>query len=211
MPPQVPVGLPSDLLRRRPDIRRAERQIAAANARIGSAKADLFPKFSITGSIGLDTTSMGNLLDWSSRYFLLSPTVSWPVFAAGRIRANITLQRANHQEALLQYRNTILTALQEVEDALAGYATQQARRSALRDALSQSRQTLDLARDQYQHGLSDFLTVLDAQRTVLAAQDALAQSNQSVATDLVALYKALGGGWAIEPKTASPETTAKIR
>jgi NodT family efflux transporter outer membrane factor (OMF) lipoprotein len=198
VPPQVPVGLPSELLRRRPDIRQAERQIAAATARIGSAKADLYPKFAITGSVGLDSSSLSQLLNASSRYFLINPTVSWPLFDAGRIRSNIALQKANRQEALLQYRNSILSALREVEDALAAYTTQQARRTALAEALGQSRQALELAQDQYQHGLADFLTVLDAQRSVLAAQDTLAQSSQTVCTDLVALYKALGGGWTIE-------------
>jgi outer membrane protein, multidrug efflux system len=202
VPPQVPVGLPSELLRRRPDIRRAERQIAAATARIGSAKADLFPKFAITGSVGLDSSSFSHLFDWQSRYFLASPTVSWPVFEAGRIRSNIALQRANQQEALLQYHNSILSALREVEDALANYTTQQGRRTALLEALRQSRETLNLASDQYRNGLTDFLVVLDAQRNVLTVQDALAQSNQSIATNLVALYKALGGGW--PPEVSHP-------
>ena len=195
LPPQVPVGLPSQLLQRRPDIRAAERQIAAATARIGAAKADLFPKFSITGSMGLDSSHLDNFFEWNSRYFLFSPTVTWPIFSAGRIRSNIALQKTNQQAALLAYRNTILAALQEVEDALAVYATQQARRTSLTEALRQSRQALDIAQDQYKNGLVDFLTVLEAQRSVLAAQDSLAQSDESVSTGLVALYKSLGGGW----------------
>ena len=201
VPPLVPVGLPSELLRRRPDIRQAERELAASTARIGSAKADLFPKFSITGSVGLDSSSFKNLFDAQSHYFLISPTVTWPIFDAGRIRSNIVLQKANQQAALLQYQATILSALQEVEDGLANYTAEQARQSALTQALNQTRQALELARDQYQHGLADFLTVLDAQRGLLAAQDALSQSNQVVATDLVALYKALGGGWELNATT----------
>jgi NodT family efflux transporter outer membrane factor (OMF) lipoprotein len=195
LPPEVPVGLPSELLRRRPDIRRAERQIAAATARVGSAKADLFPKFALTGTMGLDSTSTRNWFDWESRYFLISPTVVWPVFDAGRIVSNIRLQQATRDERVLQYRNAILTALREVEDALVIYATEQAREKSLKDALEENRLSLTLAEDQYRSGLSDFLTVLDAQRSVLASQDALAQSQQAVATELVALYKALGGGW----------------
>ncbi len=195
LPPRVPVGLPSQLLQRRPDIRAAERQIAAATARIGAAKADLFPKFTITGSMGLDSSHLDNLFEWDSRYFLFSPTVTWPIFSAGRIRSNVALQRANQQAAVLAYRNTILAALQEVEDALAIYATQQARRTSLTEALHQSRRALDIPQDQYKNGLVDFLTVLEAQRSVLAAQDSLAQSDESVSTDLVALYKSLGGGW----------------
>lgn len=198
VPPRVPVGLPSELLRRRPDIRQAERQLAAATALIGSAKADLFPRFFITGSAGLDSTSVSHLLDWQSHYFLISPTVSWPLFQAGRIRANITLQKARRDAAMLQYRGVILLALQEVEDALANYTTQQGRRSALAEAKAQEQQALRFARERYENGLTDFLTVLDAQRSLLATQDTLALSNQTVCTDLVALYKALGGGWAVE-------------
>ncbi len=197
VPPEVPVGLPSDLLRRRPDIRQAERRVAAATARIGSAKADLFPKFTLTGSMGLDSSSISHLFEWESRYFLINPNVVWPIFDAGRIASNIRLQKANAQESVLQYRSTILGALQEVEDSLILYSTEQSRRTSLFEALTQSQQSLELAREQYRNGLVDFLTVLDAQRNLLAAQDALVQSNQTVSTDLVALYKALGGGWEV--------------
>ena len=198
LPPTVPVGLPSQLLLRRPDIRRAERQLQAATARIGSAKADLFPKFALTGSAGLDSSSLTHLLDWESHYFLISPTVVWPIFDAGRITSNIKLQESVRSQFLLQYRSTILAALREVEDALVQFDTEQARRAALSEALNQSRRTFEIAREQYQHGLVDFLTVLDSQRTVLNAEEALTQSDQTAATDLVALYKALGGGWATD-------------
>jgi multidrug efflux system outer membrane protein len=198
LPPEVPVGLPSDLIRRRPDVRRAESQFHAATARVGSAKADLFPKFSLTGSAGFDSSSIKHLFDWQSHYFLISPTVTWPIFEAGRIKANVRLQQAARQESLLQYRNTILAALREVEDSLIAYSTEQERRAALRESLEESRKTLEIARNQYQNGLVDFLTVLDAQRTALAAEQALTQSDQTVSTDRVALYKALGGGWTVE-------------
>ena len=201
VPAAIPVGLPSDLLRRRPDIRRAERRLAAATARVGSAKADLFPKFALTGSAGLDSSAMSHLLDWESRYFVVIPTAVWPLFDAGRIKSNISLQRANQQEALLQYHKAILAAMQEVEDALIAFSAQQARRAALTEALNQSTQSLEVAREQYRHGLVDFLGILDAQRNVLAAQDAVALSNQAVITGLVALYKALGGGWDANPKS----------
>jgi NodT family efflux transporter outer membrane factor (OMF) lipoprotein len=195
VPPEIPVGLPSELLKRRPDIRRAERQIASANAHIGSAKADLFPKFALTGSAGLDTTSPGNLFNWESRYFLISPTVTWRIFDAGRILSNVALQKANERESVVQYRNTILTAFREVEDALVAYAQEQAHHESLTRARAQTEESLDLVRQQYEHGLATFLEVLDAQRNVLSIEDQLAQSNQAVTTDLVALYKALGGGW----------------
>lgn len=200
LPPEVPVGLPSELLKRRPDIRRADRGLAAATARIGSARAELFPKFALTGGIGLDSTSTGNLFDWQSRYFFISPTVVWRVFDAGRIISNVALQKANRQESVLQYRQTILTALREVEDALVVYATEKEHRNALADALNKNRESLNLVRDRYQHGLENFLAVLDAQRSVLATQDQLAQSDASLATDLVTLYKALGGGWEISER-----------
>jgi NodT family efflux transporter outer membrane factor (OMF) lipoprotein len=194
-PPEIPIGLPSQLLERRPDIRAAERQVAAATAQIGSAKADLFPKFALIASAGLDSSSPENLFDWESRYFLISPTVTWRIFDAGRIVSNIQLQKANRQETVLQYRNTVLTALREVEDALAAYATEKMRRENLVEALNQNQQSLMLARQQYDHGLVSFLNVLDAERNVFSAQDALTQSSQMISTDLVALYKSLGGGW----------------
>jgi NodT family efflux transporter outer membrane factor (OMF) lipoprotein len=195
LPPEVPVGLPSELLKRRPDIRRAERQMAAATARIGSAEADLFPKFALTGGVGLDSTSTGSLFDWQSRYFFISPTVTWRVFDAGRIISNIALQKAARQESLWQYRNTVLTALREVEDGLVAYATEQERRNALAEALKQNQDSLGLIRSQYENGLATFLDVLDAQRNVLSTQDQLVQSDLTLGTDLVTLYKALGGGW----------------
>jgi multidrug efflux system outer membrane protein len=194
-PPQVPVGLPSQLLQRRADIRQAERQIAAANARIGVAQADLFPKFALIGNVGLDSSSPGDLFNWGSRYFLISPTVTWQIFDAGRVLGNIRLQHANEQEADLQYRGIILKALKEVEDALVNYATEQTRRNHLADAVKQNQDALDLARRRYDQGLADFLTVLDAERSVFSAQDAYTQSSQSISTSLVALYKSLGGGW----------------
>ena len=197
-PPDVPVGLPSSLLARRPDIRKAEKQIKAANARVGVATADLFPKFSITGGAGLDSSRARRLFDWDSRYFILSPGVSWAVFDGGRIRANIKAQTEARQQAMLAYQNTVLTALQETEDAVVVYATEQARHAALTEAEKAAKASVDIARQQYKEGVADFLTVLDTQRDLLGTQDALVQSDQTIATDLVALYKALGGGWEID-------------
>ena len=205
LPPEVPIGLPSDLLKRRPDIRRAELQIAAATARVGVAEADLFPKFGLTGSVGLDATEFTKLFNWESRYFLISPTVTWPLFDAGRIVSDISLQKSIAAEAQLQYRKAVLIALQDVEDALVNYATEQARNHALHDSFTQNREALDIARQQYQQGLSPFLNVLDAQRNLFSAQDTLAQSDAQMATNLVALYKSLGGGWQIESSESSSE------
>ena len=195
IPPEVPVGLPSELLLRRPDLRRARRQLAAATARVGAATADLFPKFGLNGSAGFDATEFTHLFDWQSHYFLINPTVTWPVFDAGRIVSNISLQKANTDEALLQYKKTVLGALEEVADALVAYGSEQARRAAAQEWYNQSKDALALAQNRYKNGLSTFLDVLDAQRTEYAAEDALTQSTQTMTTNLIALYKALGGGW----------------
>jgi NodT family efflux transporter outer membrane factor (OMF) lipoprotein len=195
IPPEVPVGLPSSLVRRRPDIRRAERQIASATALIGSAKADLFPKFGLTTSVGLDSTASHTLFQGQSGYFLASPTVVWRVFDAGRILSNVRLQKALEQEDIYQYRNTILMAFKEVEDALVAYGTEQSRRLSLAEACKQDKEAWRIATDQYKRGLINYLEVLDTQRSLFSAQSELAQSDQTVAIDVVSLYKALGGGW----------------
>jgi len=194
-PPIVPIGLPSQLIERRPDIQEAEREIAAGNARIGSAEADLLPKFALVASAGLDSSTYNNLFDLSSRYFLVSPTVTWRIFDAGRILSNIRLQKSIREEARLQYQASVLKALQEVEDSLVNYAMESERIHTLENARDQNRLALHLARQRYQHGLITFLEVLDAERTVLSSEDALAQSSISQVIDLVTLYKALGGGW----------------
>ena len=198
IPVDVPVGLPGDLLARRPDIRRAEKQIQAANARIGVATADLYPKFSITGQAGFDSSHVTDLFHWDSRYFILSPGVSWNVFDAGRIRANIQATTEQRQQLMLAYQQAVLTALRESEDALVTYSTEQARHASLEQAEKSARASVDIARDQYKQGVIDFLSVLDTQRELLNAQDQRVQSEQTIATDLVALYKALGGGWEID-------------
>jgi outer membrane protein, multidrug efflux system len=197
VPPEIPVGLPSELLRRRPDVRRAERRIAAATARVGEATADLFPKFSITGALGLDSTKPKHILDWSSRYWALSPGISWPIFDAGRVKANIAVTNEVEKQAMQDYQQTVLTALKDVEDSLSSYQTEQVRRAALADAVTAAHQAVELARQQYEQGVTDFLTVLDAQRDEFAAEDSLAQSDRAISTDLVSLYKALGGGWEV--------------
>lgn len=201
VPPEVPVGVPADLVRRRPDIRRAERQLAAASARIGVATSDFYPKFSITGSFGLDSSQVHQLFDWNSHYFALSPGVSWPIFDAGRIRNNVEVQKELTRQAATSYQSVVLNALREVEDAMASYRTEQLRHRALADAVDASKEAADLARQQYDQGVIDFLQVLDAQRSLLEAQNVLAESDSSISLDLVSLYKALGGGWDAQPVT----------
>jgi NodT family efflux transporter outer membrane factor (OMF) lipoprotein len=197
-PPLVTIGLPSDLLRRRPDIRGAERAIAAANARIGQYVADYYPKFNISGYFGTDSPEFQHVFDWESRYFLIDPGISWNILDFGRTAANIEIQKAIYRQALLSYQDTVLTALREVEDALVAYGNEQDHHAALAEAVGSARSAVDISRDQYKQGLVDFLQVLDAQRQLLSAQDELAQSDEAISTNLVALYKALGGGWEIE-------------
>jgi NodT family efflux transporter outer membrane factor (OMF) lipoprotein len=195
-PPQIPVGLPSDLLRRRPDIRRAEARLHAATARIGVATADLFPRFNLTGSLGIsasDLTKLGNVS--TSKFWSFSPSVTWPVFAGGRIRWNIKLQDALQEESLAAYEKTVLTALRDVETALVAYAKEQERRRSLAEAVISNRQAVDLAMKLYVAGKKDFLNVLTAERSLFVNEDALTESTRTLATNLVALYKALGGGW----------------
>jgi NodT family efflux transporter outer membrane factor (OMF) lipoprotein len=194
-PPEVPPGLPSDLLRRRPDIRRAERELAASSARIGVATADLYPKFSITAALGLQSEQFSHIADWRSRFWDIAPGVSWNLFDAGRIRSNISVQNQREQQALFRYQQNILTALEDVENALTAYAREQARRQLLQQSVDRSRRAVELANTLYQGGARDFLNVIDAQRALALAEDELVQSDRLIGTDLVALYKALGGGW----------------
>jgi len=199
-PEEVPVGLPSDLLTRRPDIRRAESQLAAATARIGETKADYFPRFSLTGSAGRESTQLHLLALGTGNVFSAGPSISLPIFTAGRIRSNVQVQEARAKEAELTYRSTVLTALEETENAIVGYAGDQEQVARLRRAIGADRTALELAQVQYRAGLTDFLTVLDAERALSENEDQLAQSQTNVVTRLVSLYKALGGGWSVPPK-----------
>jgi len=194
-PPQVPVGLPSQLLERRPDVQRAERELASATANIGVAKADLFPKFFLTGAAGFESVSASDWFSAGSRFWSTGPTVQWRIFDAGQIRNNIRIQDARQQEVLADYEKTMLGAFADVESGLTAYANEQTRRESLQDAVTASRNSLDLANKLYANGLTDFLHVLDAERSLYQAQDALAQSDRTVSVNLVALYKSLGGGW----------------
>ena len=194
-PPVVPAGLPSDLLRRRPDIRRAERDLAAATAQIGIATADLYPKFSLTGDIALQSVGTSDWFTGGSRLWQAGPMAQWRIFDAGRIRANIRVQNARQEQALANYEQSVLSAMEDVENALTAYAKEQTRHESLVNSAQASQQALDISQQLYQNGLTDFLHVLDAQRSLYASQDALVQSDRDVALNLVALFKALGGGW----------------
>lgn len=199
-PPTVPAGLPSELLRRRPDIRQAEAQLHAATARVGVATADLYPRFTLTGSAGYQSTVFNSWFDWAGRFWSIGPSVSWPIFASGRIKANIELKDAQAQEALLAYRQTVLVSLREVEDALVASTSEQEHRRELASAVAFNQKALDLSTQLYAEGQVEFLNVLQAQGALYTTQDALVSSNGAVGADLIALYKSLGGGWQSEPQ-----------
>lgn len=193
--PRVPVGLPSDLLRQRPDLRRAERQLAAATARIGIAVADLFPRFYLTGAAGLDSVQASDFASAGSRFWSLGPTVRWPIFTAGRIRQNIRVQETRQEQAAIQYEQAVLISLEEVENALLAFGQEQERHGALTESERSCQRAMDLASGRYRGGLADFMEVLDAHRSLLAVQDQVTESRRRLGHSLVLLYKALGGGW----------------
>jgi outer membrane protein, multidrug efflux system len=207
LPPDVAVGLPSDLLTRRPDIQRAEAQLAAATTRVGVAKADYFPTFTLFGSAGRQAAQLHDLTLGLGNFFAAGPSVSVPVFTGGRIRSNVAVQNARVKQAQVIYQKTVLTSLEETENALVNYADEQSRRDHLDETVRASQDALNLANDQYRAGLADFLTVLDSERTLFANQDLLAQSQTSLVVDLVALYKAIGGGWQNFPPNLAPNAS----
>jgi len=202
-PPEVPIGLPSDLLRRRPDVRRAERQLATETARIGIAKSEWFPKVSLTGDAGLESVSISKWFEPGSQFWSIGPSVKWRVLDFGRVRAEVRAQTAVQEAALAMYEKTVLISLQEVENAVVAYAQEQNRHQALADAVAENRHSLTMADSLYATGRVNFIDVLDARRSLYRADDLLAVSDQTIAIDLIALYKALGGGW--ETLTAEPE------
>jgi NodT family efflux transporter outer membrane factor (OMF) lipoprotein len=188
-------GIPADMLRRRPDVRRAERALAAQTARIGQSVAELYPKFTLTGSIGLESLSSSTLFESASQGYNIIPGVSWPIFYSGSIRNNIKVQEAKQEEYLARYEATVLNAVREVRNALTDYRNEQERRTSLQEAVNAAKEAQSLAADQYRSGLTDFSDVLDAQRALLRLQDQLVVSDGAVGSTAVRLYKALGGGW----------------
>ncbi len=194
-PSAVMLGVPSDLLRRRPDIRRAERQLHAATARIGVAMAELFPKITISGSIGLQASDLASWLNWVSRLWSFGPSVKWRVFETNRIRSEVAQREALQEQALIAYQQTVLTALREVEDALVTAAKEEEHRKTMVEAVAANEKAVELATKLYTEGQTDFLNVLQAQRSFYAAQDDLVQSRGTSSIAIISLYKALGGGW----------------
>lgn len=205
-PKDVAVGVPADALRQRPDVRRAERDLAAQTARIGATTADLYPKFSLTGSIGVRAPALVNNTTLTTSG---GPQATWAIFDGGAVRQNIELQSVLQERYLLQYESAILTALEEAENAMVSYMNEQQRRQSLQNATQAARTAADLAQYEYEGGLTDFSNVLDAQRSLLSFQDQLAQSEGTVTSDLIRLYKALGGGWN-SPAASEPQTARQL-
>ena len=191
----VPVGIPSELLRRRPDIRRAEAQIHAATARIGVATANLFPKFTLSGAAGFQGNDFNSWLNWSNRFWSFGPSVNWQIFNTGKTLSSIELNAALQEQSMITYQQTVLTALQEVDNALVASVKEQAHYQALSTAVAANRKAVFLSTELYRHGQSDYLNVIIAQRSLYTSEDALVQSTRTLSMNLVALYKALGGGW----------------
>jgi len=195
LPDIVPVGDPAGMLRRRPDIRVAERDLAGATANIGVAVADLFPRVTFTGSAGYVAASSGDLGNSGTDAYVLAPGISWSIFDLGHVQARIAASKARQQTALLRYEKTVLNALEETENSLVSHARARDRLVHDEAAFKASTTAADLARVRYENGASDFLQVLDAERTLLDSEDQLARSRTDAATSLIAVYKSLGGGW----------------
>ena len=200
----VSAGLPSELLARRPDLRQAEHNLAAALLDVGVAKADLYPKFDLTLGLGLESLSTGNFLTAASRYWSIVPGLSLPVFNRAGLKAAVAKKEAVYQESLAAFREAYHTALEDVANALSSYYAERSRRQDLEESLKQSQSALDLAQERYRRGLTSFLDVLSAQSTLQSAESSLSRSQAALLTDLVSLCKALGGGWAAAAGTGHP-------
>jgi len=194
-PPVVPIGLPADLARRRPDVREAEANLHAATAEIGVAVSNYFPQLTLTAAGGFQSEGLSQLVETASHFGSFGPAIQLPIFEGGRLHAEVRLQKVKAKEAAVAYAQTVLTALHQVEDALAAYGTDQARLASLQTAVTASRNARLLARQRYQSGVASFIDVLDAERTEEQSELSLADATTSVSADLVQLYRALGGGW----------------
>jgi NodT family efflux transporter outer membrane factor (OMF) lipoprotein len=193
--PSFSTGVPSELARRRPDIREAEARLHAATAEIGVAVADLYPRVSLTGSFVHQSLEASDFSAWGARQWSIGPSISVPIFQAGRLRSVVELRKVQQQRAAIEYQRTVLNAWHEIENALSAYAAEQRRNDEIRQVLNASRDAYDIAHTRYEHGLTNHLIDLDAHRTWLQAQRAHSDSNTQLAVQLVALCKALGGGW----------------
>ncbi len=194
-PAEIPVGLPSELLRNRPDVMQAERQLAVSTANIGVAVANLFPKFSLTGEVGQESGRLGLIARGGSSIWSIGPTMSWQILDYYQLQSQVRITNAEQAQALYSYRQTVLQSFADVENALVAYAQDQVRTKAIDDEVTANQRAVTLSQQLYERGLGDFLNVLTAERSLYSAQSDQAVSQANVATDLVNLYKALGGGW----------------
>lgn len=207
----IALGVPADALRNRPDVRKAERELAAQTAKIGVATADLYPKFRLNGSIGVDSTLIGRLFTSGTYSWSFGPQITWTLFDGGAIRRNIEAQTALQEQYRITYEAAVLAALEEAENAIRAYVEEQIRRKSLIEATRAAEEAARLAKLKYQAGLTDFSTVLDAERSLLTFQDSLAQSEGAITSNLIKLYKSLGGGWKslVPDGTISPKSGEK--
>ncbi|MFA6470424.1 MAG: efflux transporter outer membrane subunit [Candidatus Latescibacterota bacterium] len=203
-PVEVAVGVPADVLRRRPDVRHAERLLAAQTAQIGVAAADRFPSFALSGSTGLESLKLADLFSASTWVSSIASNIGYTLFDAGRIRQNITVQTELQEQALTAYESAVLTAIEEVENALTAFAGEQVRHRSLLEASQSAEKAVEMVTIQYNSGQKDFQVLLDAQRSLLTYQDQVASSEGEITSDLIRLYKALGGGW-------TPMTSTSIK
>jgi NodT family efflux transporter outer membrane factor (OMF) lipoprotein len=194
-PISIAVGIPAQTLQRRPDIRKAERELAAQTARIGVAEAERYPKIRLSGSIGLEASKLADLFDGADLFWNYGPRISWNIFDAGAIRNTIKVQEALQEQALIAYEAAVLEAMEEVENAMTAFAQEQLRRSRLTHAVEAAQLAEKISSDKFSAGLINFSDVLDVQRTLFSFQDQLAESDGTVTANLIRLYKALGGGW----------------
>ncbi|MHC4939867.1 MAG: efflux transporter outer membrane subunit [Planctomycetota bacterium] len=203
------VGLPADIIRQRPDIRSAERQLASQTAQIGVATADLYPRFSLSGFFALESTSLSSLFDGNSVTWGIGLPVRWALFRGGQIRANIGAAEARTEAALKTYEQTVLLAIEDIEGSINRMTTEKDRAAALERAVAAAERSVTLSLELYRQGLADFQRVLDAQRELLSFQDLLAESRGFVAASVVSLYKALGGGWDSQPEQMAKEAAGE--
>ena len=194
-PDVVGIGIPSTLARRRPDIREAEANLHAATANIGVAVASFYPDLSLTGNLGIRAIDASYLTSWASRFYSVGPSASLPIFQGGRLTSSLRLARAQQKAAVLSYRSTVLNGLREVENALTSYRNDRDARDRLIQTVTSGERSFRLSQNSYQNGLSDFITVLNAEQTLTSARQSLDQAEMSLADDVVTLYTALGGGW----------------
>jgi NodT family efflux transporter outer membrane factor (OMF) lipoprotein len=204
VPEQVAVGIPADALRQRPDVRAAERRLAAETARVGVAQAARYPSFNLSGSIGLEALTLGALGNSGAAASSLLAGIGATIFDAGRLRAQVDIQDAVREQAQVAYEQTVLVALQDVEDALVSLARTRERGEALANAVESARNAAQLAQQRYGAGLIDFQSVLDTQRSVLSFEDSLASTRADGVLALIRLYKALGGGWSPQTESRPP-------